>query len=143
MAKTANTFELADRLHSAAIHLLRLVAREDVESGLSGPSLSALSVTVFRGPITLGGLAAAERVQPPTMTRTVQALEAAGLVRRKPDPSDRRAVLLTATAKGSRILHAARRRRVARLQALLRDLPLSDRRRLESALFLLEQALHT
>src|SRR5215218_6759188 len=123
MSQNATSTELADRLHSAAIHLLRRVAREDSESGLGGPALSALSVVVFSGPISLGRLAEAERVRPPTMTRTVQGLEAAGLVRRQADPSDRRAVLLRATAKGSRTLQAARRRRIARLAVLLEGLP--------------------
>jgi DNA-binding MarR family transcriptional regulator len=134
---------LADGLHSAAIHLLRLVAREDAQSGLGGPALSALSVIVFAGPLSLGRLAEAERVRPPTMTRTVQALEAAGLVRREPHPSDRRAVLLRATPRGSRTLHAARRRRVARLRSILQDLPAEDVRRLEAAVSILERALHT
>src|ERR687883_145288 len=77
---------LADRLHSAAIHLLRRLRREDARTGLSGPRLSALSVVVFAGPRTLGELAAAEQVRPPTMTRLVQALEREGLVARDPDP---------------------------------------------------------
>jgi hypothetical protein len=70
----------ADRLHSAAIHLLRRLRREDAKSGLSAPRLSALSVLVFGGPLTLGELANAEQVRPPTMTRLVTALEADGRV---------------------------------------------------------------
>ena len=83
--------QLADRLHSAAIHLLRRLRREDAASGLSGPRLSALSVIVFGGgPITLGQLALAEQVRPPTMTRLVNRLAAEGLVTREPDPADGR-----------------------------------------------------
>src|SRR6266508_6734856 len=108
MSPSATTTELADRLHSAAIHLLRRVAREDVTSGLGGPALSALSVIVFGGPISLGRLADAERVRPPTMTRTVQGLEAAGLVRREPDADDRRIVNIAATSRGIEVLQAAR-----------------------------------
>src|SRR3712207_2008290 len=81
---------VADRLHSAAIHLLRRLRRADEASGLSGPKLSALSVIVYGGPITLGDLAAAEQVRPPTMTRIVRELEAAGLIRRSADSEDRR-----------------------------------------------------
>ena len=139
--QTNRAVELADRLHSAAIHLLRAVAREDVESGLGGPALSALSVVVFGGPMTMGRLAAAERVRPPTMTRTVQGLEAAGLVRREPDPTDRRSVRIRATAKGSSVLHAARRRRVARLAETLRDLRPADARALERGVGALERIL--
>src|SRR5215212_1271823 len=96
----SSTIDLADRLHSAAIHVLRRVAREDTTSGLGGPALSALSVIVFAGPITLGKLAEAERVRPPTMTRTVQGLEAAGLVRREQDADDKRIVNVHATPRG-------------------------------------------
>src|SRR5919204_601997 len=71
--------EAADRLHSASIHVLRRVAREDAASGLSAARLSALSVLVFGGPRTLGELAAAERVRPPTITSIVRGLEDAGL----------------------------------------------------------------
>src|SRR5918996_5775251 len=92
---------LADRWHSLAIHLLRRLRREDVKAGLTGPRLSALSVVVFGGPITLGDLAAAEQVKPPTMTRLVRALESEGLVRRENDPQDGRIVRLRATAKGA------------------------------------------
>src|SRR5918999_2994793 len=103
--------ELADRLHSAAIHLLRRLRREDARTGLSGPRLSALSVVVFAGPLTLGELAAAEQVRPPTMTRLVRALEARGLVTREPDERDGRVVRLRATAKGRSLMAQGRARR--------------------------------
>src|SRR5215472_14325726 len=81
----STTHDLADRLHSAAIHLLRRLRREDDASGLPAPQLSALSVIVFAGPVTLGELAAAEQVRPPTITRLVDKLEAAGLAERASD----------------------------------------------------------
>src|SRR3954462_3251460 len=85
---SAATARLADRLHSAAIHLLRRLRREDDASGLPAPQLSALSVIVFGGPITLGALAAAEQVRPPTITRVVATLEESGLVVRETDDAD-------------------------------------------------------
>jgi DNA-binding MarR family transcriptional regulator len=115
---------IADRLHSAAIHLLRRLRREDDASGLPAPQLSALSVIVFGGPITLGALAAAEQVRPPTITKVVAALEADGLVTREVQAHDKRIVRVRATAKGTKLLQEGRRRRVA---ALVRDLnALSD-----------------
>src|SRR5262245_35779342 len=96
-------FEIADRLHSAAIHLLRRVRREDTASGLPAPQLSALSVLVFRGALTLGALADAEQVRPPTMTRVVAALSAAGLVEREVKADDRRVALIRATARGQAV----------------------------------------
>ena len=135
----SSTIDLADRLHSAAIHVLRRVAREDTTSGLGGPALSALSVIVFGGPITLGKLAEAERVRPPTMTRTVQGLELGGLVRREQDPGDRRIVNVYATRRGEQVLQAARARRVAALAASLESLADRDRRTLKRAADLLER----
>src|SRR2546425_12607242 len=73
---------IADRLHSAAIHLLRRLRVEDKAIGLSGPRASALSVIVFRGPIAMGALAEAEQGRPPTLTRLVASLELGGPVRR-------------------------------------------------------------
>lgn len=107
--------QLADRLHSVAIHLLRRVRRQDAHSGLTPARLSALSVVVFGGPLGLGELAAAEQVRAPTMSRTVAALEGAGLLRRRVDPHDGRAVVLEATREGERLLAEARGRRVRAL----------------------------
>lgn len=131
--------DTADRLHSAAIHLLRRLRREDTATGLAPARLSALSVLVFGGPAGLTQLAAAEQVQAPTMTRIVQALEADGLVRREPVPGDRRGARLVATARGRRVLHEGRRRRVARLAADLAALPDPDRRALDRAIGILER----
>jgi DNA-binding MarR family transcriptional regulator len=106
---------VADRLHSAALHLLRRLRTEDDALGVSPPRLSALSVVVFAGPIGIGALAAAEGVAAPTMTRLVDGLERDGLVRRRPDPADARGVLVEPTATGKRILTKGRRQRVRTL----------------------------
>jgi DNA-binding MarR family transcriptional regulator len=125
--------ELADRWHGLAIQLLRRVRREDLKSGLTGPRLSALSVIVFAGPISLGELAAAEQVKPPTMTLLVRALERACLVRREKDPNDGRIVRLRATTKGEGVLHAGRARRVRRLAEPIQDLTAAERDTLRAA----------
>lgn len=130
---------LADRLHSAAIHLLRRVRAEDDASGLTAPRLSALSVIVFRGPITLGELAKAEQVRPPTISRLVRALETDGLVRRAVDRTDRRVQHVEATAAGARLLRQGRARRVAVIAESLRALPASERRLVKAAVAILEQ----
>jgi len=133
--------ETADRLHSAAIHLLRRLRRQDDASGLGAPRLSALSVVVFAGPITLGDLAAAEQVRPPTMTRVVAALEEAGLVRRETDPEDGRIVRIRATAQGARVMQEGRERRVAELARELGTLPEKDVAVLGRALDVLERVV--
>jgi len=116
------SLEVADRLHSAAIHLLRRLRKRDLESGVGPAQLSALSVLVFAGPKTLGELAQAEQVRPPTMTRIVAGLQRGGLVRRERDSEDRRVVRVRATPKGVRVMQGGRRRRVATLAAQLRRL---------------------
>ena len=128
-----STDELADRWHSLAIHLLRRLRREDVKAGLTGPRLSALSGIVFGGPLTLGELAAAEQVRPPTMTRLVRALEGEQLVRRVKDPHDGRVVRLRATPKGESLLHEGRTRRVRRLAEPLDELTPAERATLRDA----------
>jgi len=114
--------QVADLLHSAAIHVLRRAAEEDAPSGLTRARLSALSVVVFRGPLTLGALADAEGVRSATMTSIVSGLEREGLVRRKPNAADRRSVLVEATAAGTRALHSGRERRIAAIAERLGDL---------------------
>jgi DNA-binding MarR family transcriptional regulator len=133
--------DAADRFHSAAIHALRHVAREDAASGLGAARLSALSVLVFGGPKTLGELAAAEQVRPPTITRVVAGLEAAGLVRRGSDPHDARIVRVHATTKGRRALERARKRRIATLAERLSGLDEAQVELVREAAELVERAL--
>jgi DNA-binding MarR family transcriptional regulator len=129
---------LADRLHSLAIHLLRRIRRGDDAAGLSAPRLSALSVVIYRGPISLTELAKAETVTAPTMTRLVQALVKSGLVEKSVDESDNRAVLLRATPAGRATLDVARARRLAALEELLGQLDPSERALVERAVSTLE-----
>jgi DNA-binding MarR family transcriptional regulator len=132
---------IADRLHSAAIHLLRRLATEDARSGLSAARLSALSVIVHAGPLTLGALATAERVRPSTISNTVAGLEGAGLVRREVSAADARSVTVRATEEGRRVLDEGRRRRVALLTEALTGLPGADRETLADATALIENVL--
>ena len=133
--------ELAPRLHSAVLHLLRRLAREDRASGESPARLSALSVLVFGGPRPIGRLARDESVSAPTMTRLVAGLEADGLVTRTTDPDDRRTQQVAATDRGRDILVAGRARRVAALDALLVGVPPRDRAALATAVAIIERRL--
>jgi len=127
------------RLHSAAIHLLRRLRIEDDASGLTAPRLSALSVLVFGGDSTLGDLARAEQVKPPTMSRLVAGLVRDGLAESTRDPDDRRVQRIRATAKGRALLEAGRARRVERLTRELRRLSPRDEQALLEALPVLER----
>ena len=131
--------ETADRLHSAAIHLLRSLRAEDRAAGLSGPKLSALSVIVFAGPISMSALAAAEQVRPPSMTRLIGDLERAGLAERTQDEADRRVQQVRATDRGRRLLLEGRDRRVGRLALALRELSAEERRLLARAATILDR----
>src|SRR5690242_12913345 len=118
--------DVADKLHSAALHLLRSLRKVDSETGITAPRLSVLSVVVFAGPRTLGELAQVEQVKPPTMTRLVAALEEEGLVKREVNKSDRRITRIHATAKGERVMMQGRERRVKDLADRIRKLPHHD-----------------
>jgi DNA-binding MarR family transcriptional regulator len=132
---------LADVLHSAAIHLLRKLRREDAASGLNAPRLSALSVVVFAGPVTLGDLAGAEQVRPPTMTRIVDALAEQGLVVKKKNAQDGRSTLIHATAAGKKLLMQGRERRVRALSQQIAALGIGDRTALERAAEILRRVI--
>ena len=123
----------AESLHSAAIHLLRRLRHADAASGLNSARLSALSVIVFAGPITLGRLADAEQVRPPTMTRIVNALATRSLVTKTASASDRRTIHLSATMKGKRLLLEARRRRIRSLARQIAILSPGDQKILHAA----------
>jgi DNA-binding MarR family transcriptional regulator len=124
---------IADLVHGAAIRLLRVVRREDVAAGLSAPQLSALSVLVFGGPQTMSALATAEQVRPPTMSRLVDDLERLGLAERAAKPGDRRVYLVRVTVAGRTLLEEGRRKRLARLVAILTGATQRELRALRSA----------
>lgn len=140
MPQRARDEIVADRLHSAAIHLLRRLRRQDIEALEIGPArLSALSVLVFGGPCTLGQLAAAEQVKPPTMSRLVDKLERDLLATRVPDPTDRRSVRIAATRLGRAVLRRGRERRIQALAHSLAPLKRDELDRLAEAAELMER----
>ncbi len=143
MSGEKHRLEVADRLHSAAIHLLRNAAKTDTQSGQGPARLSALSVLVFGGAKTLGQLAAAERVKPPTMSRIVAGLKQSGLARIQNDGNDARKIRITATAKGERLLQEARRRRIQVLAESLKTLGRADLETLRQASDLIEQTVRS
>lgn len=137
-ARALEALNTADRLHSAAIHLLRRLRIRDRELGIGPAQLSALSVLVFAGPQSLASLAQAEQVKPSTMSRIVSGLLRAKLVHRKTDKRDRRAVVIEPTEKGARIMQEGRRRRVAALAAAVQRLSQEEIARLDEVAQLIE-----
>jgi DNA-binding MarR family transcriptional regulator len=141
IAVPAAAFGVADRLHSAAIHLLRRVRKQDVATGVGPAQLSALSVLVFGGVKTLGELAVAEQVKPPTMSRIVAGLVRSGLVEITADTEDARRMHVHATPKGTRLLQKGRRLRIAYLASHLESLSPDELAHLGEAVGILQRVL--
>jgi DNA-binding MarR family transcriptional regulator len=131
--------DLAARVQSAALHLLRRLDREDERGGASPARLAALSVLVLDGPCTIGRLAAFEGVAAPTMTRLVDGMVAAGLVERLPAATDRRVVGVQASERGRAVLLAGLDRRTAILGSMIAPLSPKERRRLRTAAAIVER----
>src|SRR2546423_3944308 len=128
---------MAARLRLSATRLARQL-RQQADAGLSPSQLSALSAIEQLGPVTLGALADYERVAPPSVTKVVTKLEAAGLVRRHPDATDRRVVRVSTTAHGNALLARIRQRKTMWLTARLGALDPAERDRLSAALDVLD-----
>jgi DNA-binding MarR family transcriptional regulator len=132
-ADALRTHEIAEKLHSGALRLLRRLRKFDSEAQISAPKLSALSVLVFGGPQSLTDLAAAEQVRAPTMSRLVAELEADGLVRKSVDAKDKRAVKIATTAKGQALMELGRARRLQHLTAAIAHMSAEERKALALA----------
>ncbi len=126
-------------MRNAVLRLARRLRNEREDPSLTLTQLSTLGTLRRRGPVTLGELAAAEQVQPPTMTRVVSDLEDRGLVVREPDEKDRRLVIVRLTRGGEVLLAADRERRDAWLNQRLRELTADEREVLRQAVPLLEK----
>src|SRR5205807_4367413 len=136
--------EPASRLRLSVTRLARRLRQQaGAEAEVTPSQLAALSSVERLGPITLGDLAAVERVQPPSMTRIVTGLEDAGLVARQIDEHDRRIARVQTTVAGRRFLDRSRSRKDAYLSARVRTLDAEDRAVLARAATLLEKLLES
>lgn len=129
--------ELAGRLRLAVARLARQL-RQTSETDLSPTQLATIATLDASGPVTLGELAALERVAPPSITKAVGRLVEAGLVERLPDPGDRRITRVDLTPAGRALLERNRSRRNAWLATRLRELPPEEVERLGAAADVLE-----
>lgn len=131
---------LASELRLSVMRLRRrLVSERDPANALSLGAMAVLAGLERHGDLTLGALAQRERVQPPSMTRTVNCLEEAGYVVRLPGEVDRRQVLVSVTDKGREVLFADRARRTEWLAQRLAELTESERAVLRDAAPILER----
>lgn len=130
---------LANALRVSIMRLSRRLRNErDAADDLSPNQLAVLGTLWRHGAMTIGDLAAAEKVQPPSMTRTVNAMHGHGLVERHPRDSDRRVVVIELTDKARAVLQESRRRREAWLNRQLSGLTPAERTILRDAAPILE-----
>jgi DNA-binding MarR family transcriptional regulator len=132
--------ELAARLRLLIMRLQRRL-RVEAEDELTPSQVAALVSVERHGPLTLGRLAEIERVTPPSITRVVAALEAAGLVSREADPGDRRVARVSITPDGTLLLQRNRTRKTAFLAERLAELGEADLAAVRDALPVLERFL--
>jgi DNA-binding MarR family transcriptional regulator len=134
---------LASALRVSVMRLSRRLRNERDESEeLTANQLAVLGWLARRGALSLGELAAAEKVQPPSMTRTVTCLADKGLVRRDPHPTDGRQVLVSLTDRADKVIEESRRRKDAWLAHRLRELTPAERQTLRDAASILERLSH-
>jgi len=140
--RTINDAELAARLRLSVTRLARrLRQKSDVEATAS--QISALATIERLGPLTIGELSAAERVQPPSMTRIVAGLEELDLIQRETDERDRRVARVRVTSLGQRLLERSRSKKDAYLAARLGSLSDEERATLAHAADVLERLLES
>jgi DNA-binding MarR family transcriptional regulator len=149
MAPTIEKLARSDAGLAAALRISvarltrRLRSERDPRNELSIGQLSVLGVLFRDGACSIGELAAQERVQPPSMTRTVNCLEEAGYVVRRAHETDRRQVVIELAEKGMATLESDRRRRDAWLAQRLRELTPEERSVLRKAAPILERLATT
>ena len=124
---------LASALRLSVVRLNRRLRGQRADTSVTLTQLAALSTLKQNGALTPGELAAHEKVQPPSMTRVLAALEERGLVLRRPHPKDGRQALVELTAAGRELLHSEVRMREAWLARRLEELSEDERETLRSA----------
>jgi DNA-binding MarR family transcriptional regulator len=131
--------ELASLLRPALLRLTRIVRNQRVDMSVTLTQLSAMATLQKRGAMSAGDLAAAERVQPPSMTKVLANLEERGLVRRDPHPTDRRSAIIAITDAGIALLDDERRSRDAWLTKRLGTLTADERALLQRVIPILDK----
>ena len=136
---TLNTAALAHDLRLAVMRFSRRLRNQRVDTSVTLTHLAALSTLKRHGPMSPGELAAHERVQPPSMTRVVVALEGMGLVTRTPHATDGRQVIIGLTPGADELLSAEARAREAWLSERLQELPPEEREVLREAAVIIDK----
>jgi DNA-binding MarR family transcriptional regulator len=136
----ANTNETAARLRRAVTRMNRRLRHSSL-GGISPAQASMLeSIEKATNP-SLGDLAMAEQMKPPSVTRVVQSMQESGLIVCTPDPQDRRCTRVQLSALGRKEITAIRRRKTEFLEKKLLSLSVSDQRKAEDLAAFLERLL--
>ncbi len=131
---------LASAMRVSVMRLSRRLRNErEVSDDLTANHLAVLGTLTRHDALTIGELAALEKVQPPSMTRIVDRLTEKGLVRREPHPDDRRLVVVKLTSTADAVIREARRRKEAWLALRLKELTAEERQILRDAAPILER----
>jgi len=138
-AMTRTDAALASALRISIMRVARRLRGQRPDNGLTLTQLSALGTLDRHGPMSPGELAAHEKVQPPSMTRTLAFLEERRLVLRTPHPRDGRQHVVALTDEGRQLLREDRRRREAWLAQRLAELTAEERALLRAAAPVLER----
>jgi DNA-binding MarR family transcriptional regulator len=136
---TLDTAALAHDLRLAVMRFSRRLRNQRVDTSVTLTHLAALSTLKRNGPMSPGELATQERVQPPSMTRVVVALEGMGLVTRTPHPTDGRQVIIGLTPAAEELLTEEARAREAWLSGRLQELTAEERAVLREAAEIMEK----
>jgi DNA-binding MarR family transcriptional regulator len=136
---TLDTAALAHDLRLAVMRFSRRLRAQRVDQSVTLTQLAALSTLKRHGPMSPGELAGHERVQPPSMTRVVVALEGMGLVTRSPHPTDGRQVVIDLTPAAEELLTAEARAREAWLTDTLHQLTAQERTVLREAAVIMDK----
>jgi DNA-binding MarR family transcriptional regulator len=131
---------LPSQLRLAVLRLSRRL-RQEAAGQITASQLSALSAVAHNGEVSLGELAAIERVAPPSMTRIAARMEEQGLVARLADATDRRVARLVITKEGQALLDETRTRRDLFLAGRLQQLSDEERADLARAIPILERLI--
>ncbi|NRQ35107.1 MarR family transcriptional regulator [Nonomuraea sp. NN258] len=130
---------LASALRVSLARLTRRLRRQAAAHSLTPTQFATLAAVERHSGITPGELAELEKVQPPSMTRVIAALEERGLIARSPHPTDRRQVTVTVTEAAQKLLKEERRRKEAWLTQRLKELTPEERSILRQAAPILEK----
>jgi len=134
---------LASALRISVMRLSRRLRNErDASDDLTANQLAVLGTLFREGPLTVGDLAAAEKVQPPSMTRTVSCLADKQLINRDPHPTDKRVVVVSLNDAGQAVIIESRRRKEAWLNHRLKELSAAERQILRDAAPIIERLSH-